>query len=128
MCFQRREYSLRMRRLVASWAPLVSVHGIAIGTDCGIFRARVTRYATIASEMGTPEIDSTIRRGAPRPKRVHTSDRRSLAGTSLAAETDESRDEESRLKAGCSQDWLPHKARGFLATTIYAEASMVRTS
>ena len=47
-------------------------------------------------------------------KRVHTSDRRSLAGTSLAAETDESRDEESRLKAGCSQDWLPHKARGFL--------------
>jgi hypothetical protein len=27
----------------------------------------------------------------------------------LAAETDESREEESRLKAGCSQDWLPHK-------------------
>jgi hypothetical protein len=42
-------------------------------------------------------------------KRVHMSDRRSLTGASLAAETDESRDEESRLKAGCSQDWLPHK-------------------
>src|SRR5580698_11197244 len=28
-------------------------------------------------------------------------------GVSLAAETGESRDEESRLKAGCSQDWLP---------------------
>jgi hypothetical protein len=42
-------------------------------------------------------------------KRIHTSDRRSLTGASLAAETDESRDEESRLKAGCSQDWLPHK-------------------
>jgi hypothetical protein len=26
----------------------------------------------------------------------------------LPAETGESRDEESRLKAGCSQDWLPH--------------------
>src|SRR5580692_981962 len=38
------------------------------------------------------------------------SDRRSLAGASLVAETDESRDEDSRLKAGCSQDWLPHKA------------------
>jgi hypothetical protein len=41
-------------------------------------------------------------------KCVHMRDRRSLAETSLAAETDESRDEESRLKAGCSQDWLPH--------------------
>src|SRR6202041_2049413 len=39
------------------------------------------------------------------------SDRRSLTGASLAAETDESRDEVSRLKAGCSQDWLPHKRR-----------------
>src|SRR5580700_2905734 len=44
------------------------------------------------------------------PKRVHRSDRRTLTGASLAAETDESRDEESRLKAGCSQDWLPHNA------------------
>src|SRR5271156_3218154 len=44
-----------------------------------------------------------------RPKRVHGSDGRSLAGASLAAETDELRDEESRLKAGCSHDWLPHK-------------------
>jgi hypothetical protein len=34
-------------------------------------------------------------------------------GASLAAETGESRDEESRLKAGCSQDWLPHKAGRF---------------
>jgi hypothetical protein len=40
------------------------------------------------------------------------SDGRSLAGASLAAETDELRDEESRLKAGCSQDWLPHKEYG----------------
>jgi hypothetical protein len=46
------------------------------------------------------------------PKRVHRSDRRTLTGASLAAETDESRDEESRLKAGCSQDWLPHKRPG----------------
>ena len=45
--------------------------------------------------------------------RGHMSDRRSLAGTSLAAETGESRDEESRLKGGCSQDWLPHKAGRF---------------
>jgi hypothetical protein len=51
---------------------------------------------------------------ARRAKRVHTSDRRSLTGSSLAAETNESQDGESRLKAGCSQDWLPHKARGFL--------------
>jgi hypothetical protein len=70
--------------------------------------------------------------------RVHTSDRRSLAGTSLGAETDESRDEESRLKAGCSQDWLPHKrpinnrpqvanlphrARGFLGSNLRRRAS-----
>jgi mRNA-degrading endonuclease HigB of HigAB toxin-antitoxin module len=40
---------------------------------------------------------------------VHTSDRRSLAGTSLAAETFALRYEKSRLKAGCSHDWLPHK-------------------
>src|SRR6202050_4025981 len=44
-------------------------------------------------------------------KRVHTSDRRSLTEASLAAETDESRGEVSRLKAGCSQDCLPHKRR-----------------
>jgi hypothetical protein len=31
-------------------------------------------------------------------------------GTSLAAEIDVTRGEESRLKAGCSQDWLPHNA------------------
>jgi hypothetical protein len=37
------------------------------------------------------------------------SDRRSLAGTSLAAETFTARYEKSWLKAGCSQDWLPHK-------------------
>jgi hypothetical protein len=41
--------------------------------------------------------------------RVHMSDRQSLSGTSLAAETDSARNEKSRLKAGCSQDWLPHK-------------------
>jgi len=29
---------------------------------------------------------------------------------SLAAESGAVRDEASRLKAGCSQDWLPHKA------------------
>jgi hypothetical protein len=34
---------------------------------------------------------------------------RSLAGASLAAENDFSLGEESRLKAGCSQDWLPHR-------------------
>src|SRR5271154_1689239 len=39
-------------------------------------------------------------------------------GASLAAETNESRDGESRLKAGCSQDWLPHKARGFLGSNL----------
>jgi len=55
------------------------------------------------------------------------SDRRSLAGTSLAAETDESRDEESRLKAGCSQDWLPHKARGFLESVNAARISACAT-
>jgi hypothetical protein len=43
------------------------------------------------------------------PKRVHTSGGRSLAGTSLAAETFAAQYEKSRLKAGCSQDWLPHK-------------------
>jgi hypothetical protein len=42
------------------------------------------------------------------------SDRQSLAGASLAAETFAARYEKSRLKAGCSQDWLPHKAGGFL--------------
>ena len=36
-------------------------------------------------------------------------ERQTILGASLAAETDESRDEESRLKAGCSQGWLPHK-------------------
>jgi len=52
------------------------------------------------------------------------SDRRSLAGASLAAETYVSRGEESRLKAGCSQDWLPHIAasrkrrRGLSGITI----------
>jgi len=34
----------------------------------------------------------------------------------LAVETDESRDEESRLKASCSQDWLPHKSARPFAT------------
>jgi hypothetical protein len=42
---------------------------------------------------------------------VHTSDRRSLTGASLAAVTSGCPGEESRLKAGCSQDWLPHKRR-----------------
>src|ERR1700693_4455728 len=46
-----------------------------------------------------------------RRERVHTSDGRSLAGTSLAAEASGCPGEESRLKAGCSQDWLPHKRR-----------------
>src|SRR5580700_4057049 len=55
-------------------------------------------------------MDLPFLRWAGRLKRVHTSDRRSPAGASLAAETDESRDEESRLKAGCSQDWLPRLA------------------
>ena len=41
--------------------------------------------------------------------KYHTSGRRSLAGTSLAAETDGRAAGESRLKAGCSQDWPPHK-------------------
>jgi hypothetical protein len=41
---------------------------------------------------------------------IHMSDRRFLPGTSLAAETFAARYEKSRLKAGCSQDWLPHKA------------------
>jgi hypothetical protein len=31
-------------------------------------------------------------------------------GPSLAAETAGCAGEQSRLKAGCSQDWLPHKA------------------
>jgi hypothetical protein len=35
-----------------------------------------------------------------------------LTGLARASETEESRDEESRLKAGCSQDWLLHKASG----------------
>src|ERR1700722_16520834 len=35
-----------------------------------------------------------------------------LTGTSLAAETDGRTGGESRLKAGCSQDWPPHKAGG----------------
>jgi hypothetical protein len=57
------------------------------------------------------EVTAPFQRGASRPKRVHTSKGRSLAGKSLAAETGISRDEESRLKAGCSQDWLPHKSQ-----------------
>ena len=40
---------------------------------------------------------------------VHTNDRDPL-GASLASETGGCTDEKSRLKAGCSQDWLPHKA------------------
>src|SRR5271155_3898280 len=44
-------------------------------------------------------------------------------GASLAAETNESQDGESRLKAGCSQDWLPHKARGFLGSNLRRRAS-----
>ena len=40
--------------------------------------------------------------------RVHMSDRRSLAGASFAAETMASAAGGSRLKTGCSQDWLPH--------------------
>jgi len=35
---------------------------------------------------------------------------RAQLGRLLRAETDESPDEECRLKAGCSQDWLPHKS------------------
>jgi hypothetical protein len=34
-----------------------------------------------------------------------------LSGASLAAESDLTRGAESRLKAGCSLDWLPHKRR-----------------
>jgi hypothetical protein len=41
---------------------------------------------------------------------VHLARRtKSLTAASLAAETDVMRDKDSRLKAGCSQDWLPHK-------------------
>jgi hypothetical protein len=36
------------------------------------------------------------------------SERESLGGASLATETEASAGEESRLKGGCSQDWLPH--------------------
>jgi hypothetical protein len=60
---------------------------------------------------------------AQRSKRVHRSDRRSLAGASLAEKTDEPQDGESRLKAGCSQDWPPHKARGFLGSNLRRRAS-----
>jgi hypothetical protein len=75
-------------------------------------------------------------------KRVHMSERRSLAGASLAAETSGSPGEESRLKAGCSQDWLPHKrpidnrpqvnnlphkARGFLESVNAARMSACAT-
>src|SRR5580704_10322061 len=38
-------------------------------------------------------------------------------GMSLAAETGWCAGEESRLKAGCSQDWLPHKAAPLVAAT-----------
>jgi hypothetical protein len=44
-----------------------------------------------------------------RQRRVHTRCRRSLTGASLAAETNKWRHEESRLKTGCSQDWLPNE-------------------
>ena len=47
-----------------------------------------------------------------------------------AAETDRCAGEESRLKAGCSQDWLPHKVlqnqctgRGFLESNLRRRAS-----
>jgi hypothetical protein len=63
-------------------------------------------------------------------KRVSTSGARSRAETALATETDEARDEKSRLKAGCSQDWLPHNdliyriARSFaIAVSTYTEDS-----
>jgi hypothetical protein len=51
-----------------------------------------------------------------RPWRVRTEARSheretALAGRPLAAETGGCAGEESRLKAGCSQDWPPHKAR-----------------
>src|SRR5580658_9711901 len=36
-----------------------------------------------------------------------------LSGASLAAETGGCAGEEGRLKAGCSQDWLPHKTGRF---------------
>ena len=44
--------------------------------------------------------------------RVHTSDKTIASGAPLAAETGVTRGEESRLKAGCSQDWLPHLVGG----------------
>src|SRR5580700_81657 len=56
-------------------------------------------------------VGQLFRRDAGGAKRVHTSGGQSREGTSLAAETGECASEESRLKAGCSQDWLPHKAR-----------------
>src|ERR1700678_1089038 len=45
------------------------------------------------------------------------------SGASLAAETGESQGEESRLKAGCSQDWLPHKAGRSQRLGTYAQVS-----
>jgi len=44
------------------------------------------------------------------PSAFHTDDRGPTAGASLAAETRAFAVGASRLKAGCSQDWLPHKA------------------
>jgi hypothetical protein len=54
-----------------------------------------------------------------------TSDRRSLVGASLAAETDGIAGEESRLKAGCSQDWLPHKEQRTIKVLIDKAGSLV---
>src|SRR5580658_10396034 len=61
---------------------------------------------------------------------VHTSDRRSLRERLWRAETNGCVGEESRLKAGCSQDWLPHKVlhhqrpgRGFLGSVNAARMS-----
>jgi hypothetical protein len=46
-------------------------------------------------------LDLQVRRGIQAPESsVHMGDRRSLTGASLAAETGESRDEESRLQPG----------------------------
>jgi len=76
--------------------------------------ASASQPLTALAGLGQSNRQFPIRSFAPQGGKpsVHTSDRRSLMGASLAAETDESRDEGSRLKAGCSQDWLPHKRPG----------------
>jgi hypothetical protein len=46
-------------------------------------------------------------------------------GVSLAAETGRYPGEESRLKAGCSQDWLPHKVLQGVPTLYDSKAFVI---